>query len=472
VNNEELCYLSAIDLASAIRDKSVSPVEVTQAVLDRIERLNPVLNAFCISMADEAMETAKAAEAAVMRGDELGPLHGVPIPVKDNLYIKGVRTTFGSKLLEHNITEFDAPIIERLKKAGAVIVGRTNSPEFGWKGVTDNLIFGETRNPWNVKLTPGGSSGGSSAAVAAGMGPIGIGTDGGGSLRIPASFCGIVGLKPSLGRVPTYPGVSVGSMRHIGGMTRTVADSALLLNVIAGPDERDSESLPASDTDYLAELDKGISGLRIAYSADLGYAQVDPEVAALCEAAALRLSEAGAIVEQVNLDWSDPYECWNVFFYGSSADRLGDELAKNSHLLDPGLRLAVERAVLVSIRDYTTALSIRNDFWQQVRQVYETYDLLLTPALAVPPFPLGQNNADPFPGQTERDLQWTQFTYPFNLTGQPACSVPCGWTKSNLPVGLQIVGGRFDDATVLRAARALEKIQPWSDRRPDVPETL
>jgi aspartyl-tRNA(Asn)/glutamyl-tRNA(Gln) amidotransferase subunit A len=261
-------------------------------------------------------------------------------------------------------------------------------------------------------------------------------------------------------------------MRHIGGMTRTVADSALLLNVIAGPDERDSESLPASDTDYLAELDKGISGLRIAYSADLGYAQVDPEVAALCEAAALRLSEAGAIVEQVNLDWSDPYECWNVFFYGSSADRLGDELAKNSHLLDPGLRLAVERAVLVSIRDYTTALSIRNDFWQQVRQVYETYDLLLTPALAVPPFPLGQNNADPFPGQTERDLQWTQFTYPFNLTGQPACSVPCGWTKSNLPVGLQIVGGRFDDATVLRAARALEKIQPWSDRRPDVPETL
>jgi aspartyl-tRNA(Asn)/glutamyl-tRNA(Gln) amidotransferase subunit A len=466
--NQALCFLSATEMAQAVRDKSVSAVELTESVLARIEQLNPQLNAYCTLMADSARMAAADADKQLAAGEPIGALHGVPISVKDNLSVKDSRTTFGSKLNEHQITREDAPAVERLRAAGAIIVGRTNSPEFGWKGVTDNRVFGTTRNPWNLDVTPGGSSGGGSAAVAAGLGPIGIGTDGGGSLRIPASFSGLVGLKSSYGRVPTWPGISVGSLRHVGGMTRTVTDSALLLNVIAGPDDRDADSLPAEDLDYVAELDHGIEGMRLAYSAEMGYATVDPEVARLCEQAAMRLSEAGATVEQVDLDWQDPYECWRVFFYGGSAARLGRVYKEQGHLLDPGLLPCVEQAVQLSGLDYSDALQARDEFWHQVRRVYETFDLLITPTLAVPPFAVNQDNADPFPGEQLGDLQWTRFTYPINLTGQPAISVPAGWTESDLPVGLQIIGNRFDDRRVLRAARALELIQPWADRWPQL----
>ncbi|MFP6753380.1 MAG: amidase [Pirellulaceae bacterium] len=466
--HEQLCFLSATQMAQAVRDKSVSAVELTGAVLDRIELLNPQLNAYCTLMADSAREAAGQADDQQARGEELGPLHGVPLSIKDNLYVKDSRTTFGSKLQEHDITRQDAPLTERLRDAGAIILGRTNSPEFGWKGVTDNLVFGITRNPWNLKLTPGGSSGGGSAAVAAGLGPIGIGTDGGGSLRIPASFCGLVGLKASCGRVPTWPGVSVGSLRHVGGMTRTVEDSALLLNVLAGPDDRDPDSLPAEDLDYVAEIGRGIEGMRLAYSPDMGFATVDPKVARLCEQAAMRLAEAGAVVDRVDLDWEDPYDSWKVFFYGGSAARLGRVLKEQGHLLDPGLRACVEQAVTLTGLDYSDALTGRNEFWHQVRKVYESFDVVLTPTLPVLPFPVGQDNADPFPGQPQGELQWTQFTYPINLTGQPAVSVPAGWSEENLPVGLQIIGRRFDDRSVLRVARALEQIQPWHDRWPEL----
>jgi aspartyl-tRNA(Asn)/glutamyl-tRNA(Gln) amidotransferase subunit A len=464
---EKICFLSAAEMAHGIRERSFSVVELVDAVLARIEEQNSKLNAYCTMLADSARETAQQADERIASGDEVGPLHGVPISIKDNLYVKDSRTTSGSKLHEHDVTTEDAPIIERLRRAGAIILGRTNTPEFGWKGVTDNRVFGITRNPWNFELTPGGSSGGGSAAVAAGLGPIAIGTDGGGSLRIPASFCGLVGHKPSYGRVATWPGVSVGSLRHIGGMTRTVEDSALLLNVIAGPDERDPDSLPAADVDYLVEIERGIEQVRIAYSPDLGFATVDPEVARLCEQSAMRFSETGAVVEQVELDWSDPYECWRVFFYGASAARLGRIVEAQGHLLDPGLRACVEDALKLRGLDYSDALTQRNEFWHRVRRVFESFDLLITPTLPVPPFAVGQDNADPFPGQQQGELQWTQFTYPFNLTGQPATSVPCGWTAANLPVGLQIVGRRFDDALVLRAARAFEQVQPWRDRWPD-----
>ena len=466
--HEELCFLSATEMARAVREKSVSAVELTGAVLSRIERLNPQLNAYCTLMADSAREAAVEADEQLARGEQPGPLHGVPISIKDNLYVRNCRTTFGSKLHEHDITGEDAPITERLKDAGAIILGRTNSPEFGWKGVTDNPVFGITRNPWNLELTPGGSSGGGSAAVAAGLGPIGIGTDGGGSLRIPASFCGLVGLKASYGRVATWPGVSVGSLRHVGGMTRTVEDSALLLGVIAGPDDRDPDSLPAEQVDYVAEIGRGIEGMRLAYSPDMGFATVDPEVARICEQTAMRCAEAGAVVEQVELDWEDPYDAWKVFFYGGSAARLGRIVAEQGHLLDPGLRACVEEAVTLTGLDYSDALAGRNEFWHQVRTVYESFDVLLTPTLPVLPFPVGQDNADPFPGKPQGELQWTQFTYPINLTGQPAASVPAGWTGENLPVGLQVIGRRFDDRTVLRVARAIEQLQPWSDRWPEL----
>jgi aspartyl-tRNA(Asn)/glutamyl-tRNA(Gln) amidotransferase subunit A len=462
-NDEDLCYSSASELATKIRDRDVSPIEVVRAVLERIARLNPALNAYCTLMAEEALAEAQRAEVAMTSTAELGPLHGVPISIKDNIHVKGVRTTFGSKLMEDFVPNADAPLVERLRKAGAIIVGRTNTPEFGWKGVTDNLVFGITRNPWNMELTPGGSSGGASAAVAAGLGPIGIGTDGGGSLRIPASFCGLVGHKPSFGRVPHYPGISIGSLRHLGAITRTVGDTALALDVISGPDDRDPTSL-AGRADLMREIEEGIEDLRIAYSSDLGYAQVDDEVARSCEQAATRFAEAGASVERIDLDWEDPYPCWSVLFYGGATARLGREVAEHGHLLDPGLRRCVEEGLKLRSIDHSDALTAANEFWQKVRQLFEHFDLLITPSLAVLPFPVGQNNADLFP---DEELRWTQFTYPFNLTGQPAVSVPCGWSRSDLPIGMQIVGRRFADATVLRAARVWEQIQPWAGRRPN-----
>ena len=302
------------------------------------------------------------------------------------------------------------------------------------------------------------------------MGTIGIGTDGGGSLRIPASFSGLVGHKPSFGRVPTWPGVSVGNLRHLGGITRTVEDSALLLNVIAGPDERDATSLPASDVDYVSELAKGLDGVRIAVSADLGYATLHPDVAAQFEAGANDFAETEATVERVEPGWSDPYESWKVFFYGAAASRLGRGLEDHGELLDPGLRAAVEEAVQLTGLECSDALIARDEFWQSVRTLFESFDLLVTPTLAVPPFPVGQDNAEPLTDQPQGELQWTQFTYPFNLTGQPAVSVPCGWTDEGLPIGLQIIGRRFDDALVLRAARAFEIARPWHDRWPALPE--
>ena len=469
MKNDDLCYLSAVELAAAIRSKEVSPVEVTESVLERIELWNPVLNCFCTSMSDEARAAARQAQAAVTRSGELGPLHGVPVSVKDIVAVQNSRTTSGSQLFKDFITYKDAPSVERLRRAGAILIGRTTTPEFGWKGVTDSPLFGVTRNPWNTDLTPGGSSGGASAAVAAGMGPIGIGTDGGGSIRIPAAFCGLVGMKASFGRIPNFPATPVDSLRHTGPLTRTVADAALALDIMSGPDERDPCSLPACGDKYLAELDRGITGIRIGYSPDLGYAQVEPEVAEICERAAMGFADAGATVEQIDLNWNDPYDCWNVFFYGGIAAAHAQRPEKELDLLDPDLRPIIERGRALSAVDFVKATLARNAFWQRVRLVYEDYDLLVTPALAVSPFSVGQNNADALSGQEPRHLQWTAFTYPFNLTGQPACSVPCGWTESHLPVGLQIIGRRFDDQTVLQTARALEQIQPWSDRRPSFP---
>ncbi len=465
--NEELCLLSAVELAAAVRAKQVSPVEATRAVLERIERLNPKLNAFCTVTADSALAAAKQIEAAILRGDDVGPLAGVPISIKDLIYVKDMRVTFGSKLFEQNVVTEDTPLVERLRRAGAVIVGMTNTPEFGWKGVTDNRVFGIARNPWNLELTPGGSSGGASSAVAAGLGPIGIGTDGGGSLRIPGAFCELVGYKASYGRVPNYPGSGVDSLRHTGPLSRTVADAALTLDVIAGPDERDPHSLPSdSAKGYLASLDQGVRGLKVAYSPTLGYAWIDPEIAALCADAAKHFAASGATVEEIDVDWGNCYDVWGVFFYGGIAARIAGYPVEKRGLLDPGLQPIVEQGLKLSAVNYVNALVARNLFWQKVRATFERYDLLITPTLSVPPFAVGKNRPDLPAGPDGAELRWSPFTYPFNLTGQPAVSVPCGRTKADLPVGLQIVGRRFADATVLRAARAWEQIQPWAERRP------
>ncbi len=465
---EPIWQMTAVAISSAVRSGEISAVEVTEAILERIESVDTHLNAFCTSMADSARATALSIDQQVSRGEDPGRLAGVPISIKDNLYIEGERTTFGSKWFEDNVTSEDTPLVARLREAGAVLIGRTNSPEFGWKGATDNLVFGTTRNPWNTDRTPGGSSGGASAAVAAGMGPVGIGTDGGGSIRIPAAFCGLFGIKASFGRVPNYPATTVDSLRHKGPLTRTVGDAALVLDVIAGPDDRDSLSLPAETVSYSEVLEEGISGWKIAYSPDMGFGEVDPEVASLCAAAAERFSETGATVETVSLDWPDPYECWNIYFYGGIAGSLGPRLAAEGDQLDPGLKALVDEGVKLSGGEFARASLDRFAYWQQVVALYEDYDLLVTPGTAVPPFPVGCDNAPPMPGQEARPLLWTPFTYPFNLTGQPASVVPCGFTGDGLPVSLQVVGRRYDDAGVLRASRAYERIAGWADRWPEL----
>ncbi|MFQ5896947.1 MAG: amidase [Candidatus Methylomirabilia bacterium] len=468
--NDELCWMSAVELAGAIRRKRVSPVEVVSAVLARIERLNPTLNAYCTVTAEAARRAARAAERALMRkGARLGPLHGVPFSIKDLLITKGVRTTWGSRLYDDHIPSEDAPAVERLTAAGGILVGKTNTPAFGWIGATHNLVFGITRSPWNPEQTPGGSSGGAGAAVASGMAPLAVGTDGGGSIRIPASFSGIFGIKPSFGRVPVYPFSAAWSLSHAGPMTRTVADAALMLNVLAGPDERDLASLPAQQIDFLKSLrGKSLKGLRVAWSPDLGYATVDPEVQTVCEKAARQFREFGCRVEAAGPGWPSPHEAWEVIFCGGIATRLAPYLPERRQEIEGGLVRIIEDALKWSPTEYVQAWFDRLTFCDHVRKFFARYDLLLTPTVACPPFRVGIDNPAEIAGRPIPIYGWIPFTYPFNLTGQPAASVPCGFTRDGLPIGLQIVGRRFDDQTVLRASACFEAAQPWAGKRPPI----
>ncbi len=470
MDETELCFTAAVDLAAMIREKVVSPVEVTTAVLTRIERLNPGLNAYCTITADQALAAAQAAEVAVGRGDTLGPLHGVPISVKDLTTTKDVLTTRGSLLYADAVPDEDAPVVERVKAAGAIIVGKTNTPEFGWKGDTSNLLFGPTLNPWDParQASAGGSSGGAGAAVAAGLAPLALGTDGAGSIRIPASFCGIVGLKQQLWRVPTYPPSSVETLAHTGPMTRTVRDAALLLNVIAGPDERDRLTLPATGEDWLAACDGGVEGLRVAWSADLGYAAVAPEVAQIAAQAAQRFAaDLGCIVEEADPGFPDPGAAERVLFYAGVGANIANLPPERAALVDPALARAIaEEATGLTALDYIAANATRQALWETLRQFFTRYDLLLTPTIAVSPFAAGTEGPAAVAGRAVERFGWTPFTYPFNLSGNPALTVPAGFTQAGLPVGLQIVGRRFDEATVLRAGAAFEAVQPWVAARP------
>jgi aspartyl-tRNA(Asn)/glutamyl-tRNA(Gln) amidotransferase subunit A len=468
VASDELCWMPAADLAPAIAKKKVSPVEVVEAVLDRIQKLER-LNAYVTVDADGARRAARAAERAVMRkGARLGPLHGVPFSVKDLVITKGVRTTFGTPLYADNVPTEDAPMVERLKAAGGIMVGKTNTPTFGWIGATHNLIFGITRNPWNLDRTPGGSSGGASAAVAAGLAPLAIGTDGGGSIRIPSSCAGIFGHKPSFGRIPVYPPTASWSVSHIGPMTRTVRDAALMMQVCAGPDERDVNSLPASGLDYVKALKGSLTGLRVAYSDSLGYAEVvDHEVRAASAKAARVFREFGCRVEEVNPGWPAPFDYWFPIFAGGIATRLAPHVGERDKI-DTGLLRIIEETLRRPPTWYVQAWFERLAWWQHPRRFFAKYDLLLTPTIARPAFPVGLDNATEIAGRPVPEWAWTPFTYPFNLTGQPAASVPCGFTKDNLPIGLQIVGRRFDDVTVLRASAAFESARPWAHRRPPI----
>jgi aspartyl-tRNA(Asn)/glutamyl-tRNA(Gln) amidotransferase subunit A len=465
--SDDLCWLPATEVASLIRSKKVSPVEVTAAVLARIERLNPALNAFCTVTHDLARRAAKEAEISVMKGEVLGLLSGVPVSVKDLVFTRGIRTTGGSRIYAEFIPEEDAVAVERLRAAGAVLLGKTNTPEFGHKGVTDSPLFGITRNPWKLDRTPGGSSGGAGAAVAAGLGPLAVGTDGGGSIRIPASLSGVYGLKPSFGRVPHQPGFpGWETLSHTGPMTRTVCDAALMLEVMAGPDDRDRHSLPAEPGSYLTACEAPVKGLSVAWSPDLGYAPVDPEVARIAEEAAAVFESLGCHVEAVDPGWENPEEIFGTLVAAETFAALHDKLDQWQDRLDPTLVRFLERGRAVTAVEYIQATHRRKAYWVEVQAFLARFDLLLTPTLAVAPFPVGMLGPREIAGRRVSPLGWLPFTYPFNLTGQPAASVPAGFTRDGLPVGLQIVGRRFADRTVLAASASFEAAHPWSSRHP------
>ena len=467
--NDELCWMPAADLAAGIARRKISPVEVVDAVLARIEALER-LNAYVTVDAEGARHAARAAERAVMRKSaRLGPLHGVPFSVKDLVVTKGVRTTFGTPIYKDNVPTEDAPMVARLKAAGAIMIGKTNTPTFGWIGATHNPLFGATRNPWNLERTPGGSSGGAAAAVAAGLAPLAVGTDGGGSIRIPASFSGIYGLKPTFGRIPIHPPSAAWSLSHVGPMARTVRDAALMLQVSAGPDERDASSLPAPGVDYAKALRGGVKGRRVAYSDTLGYAEVvDPEVREACGKAARVFRELGCRVEEIDPGWPSPFAAWRAIFAGGIATRLASYTSERDKI-DAGLLRIVDEALKSPPTAFVQAFFDRLAWLDHPRRLFEGYDLLLTPTLARPAFAVGLDNATEIAGRPVPEWAWSPFTYPFNLAGQPAASVPCGFTKGGLPIGLQVVGRRFDDATVLRASAAFEAARPWAQNRPPLP---
>jgi aspartyl-tRNA(Asn)/glutamyl-tRNA(Gln) amidotransferase subunit A len=468
MNSTELCYLPATDLAALIRKREVSPTEVARAFLDRIERVNPTINAYCTVTDFRALDEARAVEAALGRGETVGPLAGVPVSIKDLLLTKGIRTTRGSLLYADDIPTEDAPVVERLRNAGAILLGKTNTPEFGWKAATDNRIFGPTRNPWKLDRVAGGSSGGAGAAVAAGLGPLAIGTDGGGSIRIPACFCGIFGLKATFGLVPAYPASFAEALSHTGPMTRTVRDAALMLNVIAGRDSRDRNGYPIGSVDFLENIGAGITGTRVAWSPNLGHGLVDPEARQSAESAARHFEELGCHLEEASPSVGDFASPWQILFYGSITAGLSAQPEGWEAKIDPGLAGIVRQARGASAVDLAGAYQARARFYDATRRFFDRYDLLLTPSFAVPPWKIGQDFPDEIGGRKAVLGDGAQLTQLFNLTGQPAATVPCGWTVDGLPLGLQIVGRPHEDALVLRAAAAFEAIAPWADRRPPV----
>ena len=450
----DTAFLSIPELTAAYAAGALSPVDVVRIAYERLDRIEPQINAFCqVAAADESLRLARESEERWRRRKPRGALDGVPITVKDAILAKGWPTLKGSRTSEPHQTTEDAPAVARAREQGAIIFGKTTTPEFGWKAVTDSPLTGITRNPWNTALTPGGSSGGSAAATAAGIGYAGIGTDAGGSVRIPASFCGLSAIKATVGRVPNYPPSAVGVLGHIGPMTRSVSDAALMLDVIGVPDPRDPASLPKPDRRFVEGLAGGVAGKRIAFSSSLGYAKVQPEVAELVKRAAERFTELGANVDHYDPPIGDPTETFRIHLQVGIAHSLRNLQAGQREILDPGLRNLLEQSEKVSLQQYLRACDERVQLARQMRQWHETWDLLLTPTLAVVPFEAGQNAPPDYHGDW---LKWTAFTYPFNLTGQPALSLPCGLTKNGLPVGLQIVGDHHQDALVLRAAHAYE----------------
>jgi len=450
----------ATELLERFRRRAVSPVEVVDAVLATIDRADSELNAFCLVDPEQARAAARASEGRWERGGPCGLLDGVPVAIKDLLLTRGWPTLRGSLAIDPEQSwDDDAPSVARLRAHGAVLVGKTTTPELGWKGVTDSPRDGVTGNPWDSSRTAGGSSGGSAAAVARGMATLAVGTDGGGSIRIPAAFCGVFGLKPTYGRVPLWPASPFGTLAHHGPIARTVEDAALMMDVLAEFDSRDWSAMPTPTDSHRTGLDAGVRGLRIGYSPALGYVDVDPEVAALVRDAVDALAGLGATVDEVDPGFADPVEAFHVLWFSGAAASVDQLRPEARPQLDPGLLEIAELGRRTTALQYLEATAERVRLGALMGRFHETYDLLVTPTLPITAFAAGTEV--PLGSVATRWTSWTPFTYPFNLTQQPAASIPCGLTSAGLPVGLHVVGARHADALVLAACRAYETSRPW-----------
>ena len=469
MDKADLCFTPATELVSAIRAKELSAVEIASTVLERIASLEPKLNGFAHVAAEEAMAAAADADNAIANGEPVGPLHGVPVTIKDLEPVGGMPFERGTYLFRGDVAPADNVVVARLRNAGAIILGKTTTPEFGWKGVSQSPLTGVTHNPWKLGLNAGASSSGAGVGAAAGYGPLHQGSDGAGSIRMPAHFCGVYGLKPTYGRVPQSPMTPSDNTVHLGPLTRTVADAALMLKVMAGRHPDDQSSLEGPPADYLRYLADRPRAPRIAFSPDLGHARVDPEVAALVRKAAEAFeADLGWRVEQVETPWGPKGAELARFFWPAHYSRYADRAAAFRDKMDPGFLACLEAGLPFTLADYLKMKVVKLAYCAEIHHFFEDWDFLLTPAASVAAFPATQLQPDHWPQHEWDWMSWAEFSYPFNLAQNPAASVPCGFTTSGLPVGLQIVGRRCDDLGVLQMSAAFEAARPWASVRPPI----
>ncbi|SEG61030.1 amidase [Marinobacterium lutimaris] len=459
---EEIADLTAMELGRLYRLGELSPLDATRAALARIEACNSEVNAYCHVAEESALESAKASEQRWLKGEALGPIDGVPSSIKDLTKVAGMPIRSGSLTSTDELATEDAPFSARMREAGAVILGKTTTPEFGWKGVTDSRATGVTRNPWDTGKTAGGSSGGAAAAAALNMGVLHQGSDAGGSIRIPGGFCGVFGIKPTFGYIPQWPASAMTTLSHLGPMTRTVEDSLLMMDAVAQPDHRDWYSDRKFDGYWIDILDRPLEGLKVAYSPTLGYVNVDPGVRACVDRAVATLIELGAEVEEVDPGFSDPLEMFSTLWFAGAGKVVSGMSEAQRDLLDPGFRAIGEQGMKIDIVDYMKAVDARAALGIKMGEFHQQYDLLVTPTLPITAFDAGRDTTD---DSQKYWMEWTPFSYPFNLTQQPASTSPCGLVDG-LPVGLQIVGAKGADALVLNACRRLERALPmqWLSR--------
>ncbi|KON28801.1 hypothetical protein AC481_00065 [miscellaneous Crenarchaeota group archaeon SMTZ-80] len=469
MNKNEICFLSAYEMKEKIARQELTSREITETIIERIEKINPIINAYCTKTFDFARKMAEAADKGIKKGEKTGLLNGIPTSIKDLNLTGGIRTTLGSMIFEDNIPEDDELVVKRLKDAGIVLLGKTNTPEFGHKAVTDNLIFGESKNPWDRERTTGGSSGGAAAAVASGISPLAQGSDGGGSIRIPSCLCGVFGLKPSYGRVPKlWEKISFNRLSHNGPITRFVKDAALMLDAISSYSSVDKYSLSSPEKPYIESLKEIPKRVKIGYSLDLGDVKaLDPEIKKKILESLDKFEKLDWPVEEIKIKLKQLYRSFISLVTAGYAYDYSKYLKDWEEKMTPTFVNMIRAGISYTGMDIMHAELQSIKIYNQFTEYFKHYDILITPTTAVTAFELGKMYPDQIEGKTVSPVGWMPFTYPFNLTGHPAASIPCGWSAERLPIGMQIVGPSNDDKLVLQVSKAFEEISPWQNRRPD-----